>query len=97
MSRYRKKTLIKGSTDYQLGDLHAWCADHEGFPDENEPEPVFVVRLQFFYPDEESGEGDDFEAAATTNKGDQFRWFLSTRHLIAFSKLGSLCFRSTLN
>ena len=85
LARYRKKTLINGKDSFHLGDLHTWCADHENLPPPEEPDQVFVVRFQIFYPDEEYGVEDDYEAATAHNRGDQFRWFLSTRRLIAFS------------
>ena len=67
LSQYRKKTLINGTTDYHLGDLHALCAvGHEEL--ENETDTVFTIRFQIFCADEEYGKEDDFEA---TNKGDQ--------------------------
>ena len=69
----------------QKGDLHAWCTDHEGLPLPSEPDEVFVVRFQIFYADETYTVEDDYEAATSTNKGDQFRWFLSTRRLLEFS------------
>jgi hypothetical protein len=65
--------------------LHAWCTDHEGLPLPSEPDEVFVVRFQIFYADEVYTVEDDYEAATSTNKGDQFRWFLSTRRLLEFS------------
>ena len=65
--------------------MHAWCSDHEGLPPPSELDEVFVVRFQIFYADEVYNEEDDYEAATATNKGDQFRWFLSTRRLIEFS------------
>jgi hypothetical protein len=85
LARFRKKTLINGKDKFHLGDLHTWCADHESLPPPEEPDQVFVVRFQIFYPDEEYEVEDDYEAATAHNRGDQFRWFLSTRRLISFS------------
>ena len=65
--------------------MHAWCTYHERLPLPSEPDEVFVVRFQIFYADEVYTVEDDYEAATSTNKRDQFRWFLSTRRLLEFS------------
>ena len=85
LARYRKKTLINGKDSFHLGDLHTWCADHENLPPPEELDQVFVVRFQIFYPDEEYGVEGDYETSTAHNRGDQFRWFLSTRWLVLFS------------
>ena len=64
LARYRKKELINGKDNFHLGDLHAWCSDHEGLPPPSELDEVFVVRFQIFYADEVYTEEDDYEAAS---------------------------------
>jgi hypothetical protein len=73
-----KKAQFGQKTMY-LGDLNAWCIDHQEFPLESEPDLPFVAKFIFFYPDETYTLDDEFET------GDQFRFFLTTRRLIEFS------------
>jgi hypothetical protein len=80
LARYKKKHLINGQANMKLGDLHTWCFEHEPLPPIHELDQVFVVKFHIFYPDENyTYEDDSFE------KGDQFRFFLTTQRLLQFS------------
>ena len=71
-----KKTV--GKARLTIGELAKFCSEHTEIPGEDLPHEPFVLDFQIF-------DEDDIDSLVDFEKGDQFRFVVTTRHLLKFS------------
>ena len=65
-----------GGSKITLGELVAWCEENSTVPSLELTDEPFVVDYDSFFPDSIDNDNENYE------KGDSFRFFISTRGLL---------------
>ncbi len=74
----RERIKIYGKTSWTLGELAYWAYTNNKIPDD--PDEAFVVALNFYFEEDKMYFGD--EEKKNYEKGDLFRFMLSSRRLL---------------